>query len=176
MKKFNVTVLLLLACLVVPACADAAWRVVLKNGGEFTTLRYWKEGGEVRWYIRGMVVGVQQYAVRTIEETPWEYVAPERPRPKKEEVAAVSKETPSPPPQGQADIEAYRKKKEQLGGALELAMSKVHAATKRGDHKAKERAQRDVKKISAEIYDLTDEVKKVNKGTLPEDWWENNNP
>ncbi len=171
MKKFTVTVLLLLACLVASTCADAAWRVVLKNGGEFTTLRYWKEGGEVRWYIRGMVVGVKHYAVRKIEQTPWEYVAFETPRPKKEDVPAVAKETP-PPPQGQVDIKAYRKKKEQLGGALELAMSRVHAATKKGDHKAKERAQREVKKISAEIYDLTDEVKKANKGSLPEDWWE----
>ena len=54
---------------------------------------------------------------------------------------------------------------------LDESLKKLREATRNKDKAAKKMAREDMRKFSKEIYKLTDEVKQVNNGVLPEDWW-----
>lgn len=61
--KLSILLLLLIA---LPAVADAAYRIVLKNGSEIVVETYAKENGEVRFYYRGGIVGIKERDVEKI--------------------------------------------------------------------------------------------------------------
>ena len=73
---------------------------------------------------------------------------------------------------GTVDLEYYKEKKSLLEAELNRTLDRLREATKNKDPKAKKNATDEMRKISAEIYDLTNELKKKNEGELPEGWWE----
>lgn len=60
----QLSILVLLAAL--PAAADAAYRIVLKNGSEIVVETYKKVNGEIQFYYRGGIVGIKEKDVEKI--------------------------------------------------------------------------------------------------------------
>ena len=69
------------------------------------------------------------------------------------------------------NIPDYKKKKDQMNVELEGLIEKVKEANRMKDNKAKEKAQEEMRKVSGQIYKLTDEATEKNEGKLPEGWW-----
>lgn len=177
MKKHLFLDFVLAVVLVLPSIGEAAFVIHLKNGGRHITTHCWEEGQELMFYAAGGVMGIQKQSVKVIEKKPvelrWETV-PVLPAPRTE----VTKPITEPPDKAKAvkteekiDIEAYRNRKGQMTAELDRLSDKLREATRRKDQEAKNRAMEEMRAKSAEIYDLTDEVKKKNKGKLPDGWW-----
>lgn len=176
MKKSILIIVTILSFLVLafPATGDAAYLIRLKNGGEFKTLKYWSEGDQIKFYIYGGVAGIQKDSVRKIEKTVSEGIVCKRPQ-SRQKVAEIPPETidrEAEKTDGKPDIDYYKEKKAFLIVKLDESLEKIREATRNKDPEAKEKARDEMKKISAEIYALTDELKEKNNGELPEGWWE----
>jgi hypothetical protein len=145
----------------------------LKNGGRFVTPQYWEENQEIRFYIAGGVMGVEKRGVLKIrkiaEDSPTATFLPLPPAakpdleaPAKDEAAAVEEKL---------DIQAYRDRKDRMTAELDRISANLREATRRKDQEGKTQALEEMRQKSAQIYDLTDEVTKKNKGRLPDGWW-----
>lgn len=131
----------------------------------------------INFYISGGVIGIEKDAVIQIEESseiPEENTSyiktPEKVPPQ----VNKANETPIIKASDKAEkvnIEVYKNKKDQLTSELNGLLEKQREDTRRGDNEAKEKTKEEIRKISTQIYKLTDEVKERNKGTLPEGWW-----
>ena len=173
MKKLTVIIIALISFLAIPESGDASYRILLKNGGEFKTGRYWKEGSQIRFDIYGGVAGVQKASVRRIEKI----VAPATTiygkHPIDQKAAQGSLDTDglgNEKKQEKVDIAQYLEKKERLTGELSRALENVKKATSGRDPEAKKRAEGEMRRLSGEITALTEEVKGKNNGMLPEGW------
>ena len=174
-KKYLALIGIMVLFLAAPAGGSDAWRISLKNGGEFTTLKYWREGGEVRFYIYDGVMGIGKDSIMTIDK-----VIPENLRYAQ---SGIEQETTVPPSgtssrddkgkeeQEQIDIPLYMEKKERLAAELDRTLERLREATSKRDAEAKEREQKEMRRLTTEIYALTDEVKEKNRGKLPNGWW-----
>ena len=170
--------LLMLACIIMitmcsyPLLSFADYIIHLKSGRQFVTQRYWDEGGEIKFHFKNGVLGVPRSAVVSIEEFTAEAPAPDE-TPNETEVK--TKEEGDEKPDKQVDekkpLKEYYEKMKVLKTKLEESLKKLREATRNKDKAAKKKAREDMRKFSKEIYKLTDEVKRVNKGVLPEDWW-----
>jgi hypothetical protein len=69
------------------------------------------------------------------------------------------------------DFDYYRETKTALKEKLENALQRNREATARQDPDAKESTRQEYLEFSKQIIDLGDELKRKNKGVLP-DWWE----
>jgi hypothetical protein len=173
MKKLTVIIIALISFLAIPDSGDASYRILLKNGGEFKTDRYWKEGSQIRFDIYGGVAGVQKASVRKIEKM----VAPAktiyRKQPVDQKAAQGSLDTDglgNEKKQEKVDIAQYLEKKDHLTGELARALENVKKATSGRDPEAKKRAEGEMRRLSGEITALTEDVKEKNNGALPEGW------
>ncbi|MCK9274445.1 MAG: hypothetical protein M0P57_05075 [Syntrophales bacterium] len=176
--KVSVFILsVIILSLSVLSSADAQWRILLKNGGEFIAVSCWKEKGELKIYMHDIVVGVKSHSVRKIEKIFVDEISVEENKKAPPEDNALpasveeEKQNEEAEPQGRVDMNAYREKKERLESELEMTLTRVHEAAKIGDMVAKERAQEEMRETSARIYELTEELKQANNNTLPSDWW-----
>ncbi|MCK4533920.1 MAG: hypothetical protein KAT81_00235 [Syntrophobacterales bacterium] len=173
-KSILITIILFFLALTFPATGDAAYLIRLKNGGKFTTFKYWSEGNQIKFYIYGGVAGIKKDSVRKIEKTASENIIYKKlqSRQKVAEIPPGTNDRKDEEPEEKLDINYYREQKSQLEATLDKTLDRLREATKNKDPKAKKNATDEMRKISAEIYDLTDELKKKNKGELPEGWWE----
>ena len=180
MKKMLAIFTLLL--LLIPAAGDASFLIRLKNGGQLATPMYWIEGRLIFFYYAGGVAGMERKEIERVE--------------KYEEQAGVfgaqaagTRELPPSPPlpatgeapdpgvpadtrEEKVNIQAYKDKKDQMTVELDDLLEKMREAAARKDEAAREKAMEEIRAKSGEIYKLTDEVTKKNKGKLPEGWWE----
>ena len=66
----NIIALLALSLLLATPCvSDASYIIKLKNGREFVTSRYWEEGGQIKFYSHGGVIGIDKNLIGKIEES-----------------------------------------------------------------------------------------------------------
>ncbi len=173
MKKLTVIIIALISFLAIPGSGDASYRILLKNGGEFKTDRYWKEGSQIRFDIYGGVAGVQKASVRRIERiSPHQMPRSEAVTQKKPVLIGTDRNATEKPDEGSIDIGVYREKKTQLDAELSKALDTLRESTKKGDATGREAARATVDKISEEIYALTDEAMTKSGGNLPKDWWD----
>lgn len=186
MKKVIPVIIIFLALfMILPAIADAAWRVALKNGGEFITSHYWSDDGEILLYSRGCVIGIELHSVKTIEKTKstprLHAVAPAAdsvPTTANQEDVAIEKMETKLAEKGAAtkeeefDIVACQAKMETLKKDLNTTLTIIRQATMENDTVAKQRATEENRRISKEMYLLTDHVKENNDGQLPAGWWD----
>ncbi len=158
-----------------PATGDAAYLIRLKNGGEFKTLKYWSEGNQIKFYIYGGVAGIQKDSVRKIEKTASENIIYKKSQSRQEvaEIPPGANDRKDEKTEEKPDIDYYKEKKALLTVKLDESLEKIREATRNKDPEAKGKARDEMRKISAEIYALTDELKEKNNGELPEGWWEN---
>jgi hypothetical protein len=170
---------------------SASYRLQLKNGNELKTSHYWEEGEEIKFYIYGGIAGIQKEFVTRVTKSDSNYrddtllkeefeqnstpsaLSGSRLR-ESFQVRGGEKENQS---RGNAEsIEAtdfndYREKKAMLKAKLEDALQRNREAIARRDTKAKELTRQEYLEFSRQIIDLGDELKRKNKGVLP-DWWE----
>lgn len=175
MKKL-ILVIAVISVLVIPAVSPAAYLIQLKNGGEFATPQYWMEGQEIRFYIGTGIMGLEKGLIAKIEKFESEeidsaFIVTPPPQPIKPTLApAASVETKSA--DKKIDLKAYQDKMAKLKVDLNRTLTRIKKATTRNDLIEKEAAMADNRRISAEMWQLTDELKSKNKGKLPADWWE----
>ena len=174
MKKLIPMIVIIFSFLSFPVTGDASYRIRLKNGGEFKTLRYWSEGDQIKFYIYGGIVGIHKDSVGKIEKTAPANIRPARSgsEQKAAKVSSKANNLKDKKAGSEVDIEYYKKKKKQLEAELKRALDRVREAAKNNDSEAREKARDEVKKISAKMYDLTAELIKKNNGKMPEGWWE----
>jgi hypothetical protein len=178
MKNLALTVIILLSFSAFPAAGDASYLILLKNGGKLTTPRYWSEGDQIKFYIYGGIAGIKKDSVGKIEKSASEnmmYVKPQVRQETTEEVSEVSSKTNDRENEKtgeKPDINYYKEKKSLLKAELDRTLDRLREATKDRDPEAKKKAREEMRKISSQIYDLTDELKEKNTGKLPEGWWE----
>lgn len=145
------------------------------------TSQYWEKNNEIRFFNSGGVVGIEKNFVLKIEKLPADPYrdatirTPERPLPQAKPAPAATEEKQAavaPEVEEKVDIPAYKDKKAQMMVELNEIAQRLREATRQKDEAAKERIKEEMRKTSGQIYDLTDEVTKKNKGKLPEGWWE----
>lgn len=179
MKRFGVKKIISIAVIFLlpayPALSSAAYLIELINGNKFITSGHWEEGGEIRFYYYGGVVGFPKEIVREIRESDLPYNEPlpeEKPSKTDGEIAdeAVM-------PQGNSakaqppDDSAYRARKESLKKQIAEAMNKYNASLGQDDKKEIAETYQEAARLSAELKALKKEVKEKYGGKLP-DWWQ----
>jgi hypothetical protein len=168
----------------------ASYFLHLKNGNELRTSHYWEEGDEIKLYIYGGVAGIHKGFVSKVttsnvtdkEDTTHNEDIEKSQTPSvtsgqksKETVQNRSSQTESKtsgiPEKAEAiDFDYYRERKAVLKEKLEDALQRNREATTSQDQEAKESSRKEYLEFSKQIIDLGDELKRKNKGVLP-DWW-----
>ena len=171
----------------IPAVSNASYFLRLKNGGELVTPRYWVEGKLIYFYYGGGIAGIERKEIDRVEryeketddymDTTLENMGKKRLPPVSSitditEKAQGSETTPEVKGgEEKVNLEDYKNKKDQMTAELDGLLERLREATRIKDKDAKEKTREEIRKISAQIYKLTDEVKEKNKGKLPEGWW-----
>ena len=181
-------VILLLMIVFCPVFSSDAAVIYLKNGGRLTTSAHWREGEMVFLNVAGGVMGVERASVlRIVEEKSTPSGATDVVINADPEKARVSPASPPPatvkkkistsktaavkPTEKPLDLDPYLKRHRELKVGLDDTVERLRRATRDQDDRAKEAAREEMRKISGQIYDLTDEVKSKNDGRLPTNWW-----
>jgi hypothetical protein len=173
----------------------ASYQLLLKNGNEIKTSHYWEEGDEIKFYVYGGVAGIQKGLVSKVTTSNVNYKedssskehleksrAPSVLSGQKSKVSAQTRdsETPSRADGGggksgekteSIDFDSYRERKAALKEKLEDALQRNREATAKQDQGLKESTRKEYLDFSKQILDLGDELKRKNKGVLP-DWWD----
>ncbi len=182
MKKFFSTMIPLLLILL-PVMSDASSLILLKNGGQVVTRFYWFEGRYIFFYYAGGTAGIERKEIDRIRSSEdrekhdtgniivWnpgiKDLPPELPIMKKAQESVKPKEEK----EAKVDIEAYRKKKDQLKVELDGLLEQQRQTAGSADEDAKGKIREGIVNVSTQIYKLTDEVTEKNKGKLPDGWW-----
>ncbi len=178
MKKVFLA-LIISVLLFVPASGEAAYLLLLKNGGRLTTPLYWVEGRQLYFFYAGGVVGVEKGEIVRIEKRATE----QRPEVSDASESVKRKDTPHPiageeklplvkTPEEKLNIAEQKRQKDQLTSELNELLEKRRQAKAKKDVDTSKRITEEILNTSAEIYKITDEVTKTNKGQLPEGWWD----
>jgi len=181
--------LLLILIFLFPSVTPAASVVYLKNGGRLTTPVWCREGNMIVLQTAAGLMSIESREVLKIVSDDADAVA--APAPAGPAAAERAGKDALPPPAAQAgaaspavappplpppvaekvDLNAYKARKIELQGELDVVLAKMREFARLQDEPAKEQARREMREISARIYELTDEVKRLNNGVLPPDWW-----
>jgi hypothetical protein len=169
----------------------ASYLLHLKNGNELRTSHYWEEGDEIKFYAYGGVAGLQKAFVSRVTVSSLNYK--EDPD-SKEEIEKNRDPLVSSGPKSKesrqiqirtresqsgenvendevVDFDYYRERRASLKEKLEDAIQRHREATARKDQEAKESTRKEYLGFSKQIIDLGDELKRKNKGVLP-NWWQ----
>lgn len=176
MKKF-ILLIATIAFFICPSICFSSYLIELNNGSTFITNHHWKEGRQIKFYCYGGVVGIEKEFVKAIRESDMAYKEEidskqdgADPKSKINEKAVIT--TIEKKENGTVDLEYYKEKKTALTAELDESLERLREATRNKDPEAKNKARDEMREISTKIYDLTDELKEKNNGTLPEGWWE----
>jgi hypothetical protein len=187
MRKYLLWMSVVISVLFLPVVTDAACLIRLESGGRIWTPHCWEEGGELKFCVGEGVAGVEKNMVRHIEKTAMTsgvvYEAPSPARAPADTAEKAEKSPSSPanvesgaalpkPPAKQVDVKAYQDRMAKLKTDLNRTLARIKKATANNDPGDKEEATAENRRISDEMYRLTDELKEGNNGVLPADWWE----
>jgi hypothetical protein len=169
----------------------ASYLLHLKNGNELGTSHYWEEGDEIKFYVYGGVAGIQKGFVSRVttsnvnykedtsdkeflekSRTPLVLSGPKSKESSQIQIGKRERQSGGNAEKGEVvDFNYYRERKAALKEKLEDALQRNREATARKDQEAKELTRKEYLEFSQQIIDLGDELKRKNKGMLP-DWWE----
>ena len=174
-RLLMVTLTIMITSLSYTLLSFADYIIHLKSGRQFVTDRYWEEGGEIKFHFKHGTLGVPKEAVVSIEEvageTPKKEETPPEAAPSEEKEESKKVEEGVKKTENTKPLHEYWEQKKALKVKLDEALNRLREATRNKDKAAKKKAREDMRKFSKEIYKLTDEVKQINNGVLPEDWW-----
>jgi len=183
MKKIILSAFILISFFAFPLLSHASYIIHLKGGGQFITSKYWEEDGQIKFFVSGGMMGIDKDTVRKIEKSNidaneyYEINKPEKASPQVDRTLEKAIKKDAIPPDSAAkkekvDIKAYQDKMRKLKAELDKTLEIVREAEKNKDIDAERKARADLRQISTEIYNLTDELKEKNNGELPAEWWE----
>ncbi|MDD5712299.1 MAG: hypothetical protein PHY31_06000 [Smithellaceae bacterium] len=187
MRKLLISILLIVVAALCAAESRAAYMIILKNGGTIITSYYRYEGKTLVFSSPDGMVGISREDVARIESADvvpppaisrkvpktGEAAPAAAPAPAQEEGTQLpsSPASPSEAKQEKVDIQGYQDRMAELRAQLNESVERMQNAMSSQDKEAEAQARADMRRISAEIYRLTDELKAKNQGKLPEDWW-----
>lgn len=173
MKKAATILLILISFFSFIRFGEASYIIHLKHGGQFVTPQYWEDkGGMIFFFVKGGTIGIEKNTVKNIKKL---NISDEG------EPADKEKETPAgagPLPdqkirkEEKVDLKAYENKMAKLKTALNKTLDRIKKADADNNQLEKDAAIEENRKISAEMWELTDELKEKNNGKLPVNWWE----
>ena len=100
-------------------------------------------------------------------------IKPQEPEKSPVEAEQKAEEILSPQePREKIDLKAYQDKMAKLKADINKTLTRIRKATTSKDLDATNEATEDNRKISAEMWKLTEELQEKNNGKLPADWWE----
>lgn len=171
--KRVIPIIVIIAFLTCPMVSYASYLIWLKNGGKLITYHYWEEGNQIMFYIYGGILGIQKDFVREIKESDLIYreETVEQKKPETAKIQEKKADTENKKENEKVDLEYYRKKRAVLKDKLDEALRKYQEVSETKDYEAKKKVRKELTKLSGQLFDLADEVKKKNKGMLPT-WWE----
>lgn len=176
MKNCFLIIFAVISFFIAPAIGNASYIIHLKNGGQLKTSHYWLENQQVKFYIRGGVMAIEKDSVGYIEESPVAIEDGSEAKTKEGDPAEVPKELTKDPlsqlSSGELNLKNYQERMAKLKDDLNKTLVRIQSATTKEDQAAKDDAIEDNRKISAEMWSLTEELKQKNDGHLPADWWE----
>ncbi len=192
MKK-TISSLIILLLFLVPALGNASYLIRLKNGGQLFTSAYWFEDRMILFYCPGGIAGMERREIDRIERDdtydnlgtvgrdiekkapppPPKTEKPQEPEKSPVEAEQKAEEILSPQePREKIDLKAYQDKMAKLKADINKTLTRIRKATTSKDLDATNEATEDNRKISAEMWKLTEELQEKNNGKLPADWWE----
>ncbi len=177
--KNLVSAIVTIAFLIYPSICLSAYIIQLKNGGKFITYHYWEEGGEIKFYIYGGVMGISKDLVRKISESdlPYKEEVVEQKAPPTPDVPEVApkeagekagEETKTK--SKDIDVAYYKKEKRALMEKHREARERLKQATKVRNKAAIREAKKEIKAIKSQLTELAIKLKEENNGMLPA-WW-----
>jgi len=160
----------------------ASYLIHLKNGSELLTNWYWEEGDQLMFYFSGGIVGIQKDFINNIKESNLVYrekdmkaQAPQAPVDQKSRIIEEGQSKKSEKDNSGAekvDFDYYKQKRREFLEKLDEAQERYEEVLKTKDPQASEHARQEWVSFGTKIHQLADELKKKNKGVLP-DWWDN---
>lgn len=181
MKKIILSAFILISFFAFPLLSHASYIIHLKGGGQFITSKYWKEDGQIKFFVSGGMMGIDKDTVRAIEKSKI-HADDYQTNQSKQTIPKVNpalektiKEETVPEANAKeekVDLKAYQEKMDKLKADINKTLTRMRKATASKDQIAKDDAAEENRRISAEMWKLTDELKAKNKGKLPDDWWE----
>jgi len=182
MKKIILSAFILISFFAFPLLSHASYIIHLKDGGQFITSKYWKEDGQIKFIVSGGIMGIDKDTVRKIEKSNidangyYESNKPEKVSPQVNPTPGNEiKKEPLPDTnvkKEKIDLKAYQDKMAKLKSDINKTLTRIKKANIINDQNAKDEATADNRRISDEMWKLTDELKEKNNGKLPDDWWE----
>jgi len=175
------------ALLLEPLPAFPAYLIVLKNAEHFVTSSYWETKDQVSFYQSGGIVSIEKSAVAAIKESDVGYIEmldlPAKPATPVEPTAGPPSQSeqgaaavdPAEEEQKEVDLSKYRAMKTEIIARYRDAKERQRAAIQSRDRVAQQTINRELKKIEFERTNIAVEVRKANKGILPE-WWRRSEP
>jgi len=164
------TSLLVGICLVAsPLPSFADYLIQLKNGRQIITPSYRYEDQEVIFDVGNGSASIKAHTIASITHRKIEGLVE---RPGGDAGTRPEKRTgpPSPAAQKEPTLSAYKQKKDDIVLQIDGALEKYREALSSQDGANQERLQQEITALSKQVFDLTDEVKRQNKGQLPEGW------
>ena len=176
MKNY-IAVIVIIAFLICPSICFSSYLIELKNGSTFITNHYWKEKGQIKFYCRGGVVGIGKNMVQGIRasDLPYKEKIIEQAASQTPEIASkeAGKKTgeKAKAESKKIDVEYYQRMNEELWEKYMEAKERYDQSKLDRDEFAKNDAKKEVKEALDKLTELSRELKKKNKGVLP-DWWQ----
>ena len=180
LMKNYIAAIVTIVFLVCPSISFSSYLIELKNGSDFITNHYWKEKGQIKFYCRGGVVGIEQNLIKGIRESDLPYVVEELQPARKENVRAEAEYKPELEQKKETRLPPHPEKKAFLEEKMRIATEIETVSTAFREAKAKKDRERTneqwekllllQKKLSA----LRDQVKTAHGGQIPS-WWDKGN-
>ena len=155
----------------------SSYLVELMNGNQLIIYAYWEEGGQIRFYSYGGVVGVQKGLVREIKETNLAYIIEEPEPPRRWNDPIETRDESSleheelRPTAGSGDRDLLEEKRRVM-----MRFTAVSAAFKEAKAKKnRKQMQEERKKLlasQAELSTLLKKARNVHGGQMPIWWYE----
>ncbi len=176
MKKF-ILLIATIAFLICPSICFSSYLIELKNGSTFIINHYWKEGGQIKFYYYGGVVGIKKKFVRKIRETDLPYKEEVVKQKACQTIEIGSKEAGKKTDEKtkkemeKIDLTSYKNKKNTLMERYSEAKKKLQQATKNRNRALQREANNELKEINKQKSAIAMEIKGKNNGILPK-WWQ----
>ena len=167
--------LLTIAFLIHPSICLSSYLVELINGNQLVIYAYWEEGGQIRFYSHGGVVGVEKGLVREIKEANLAYIIEEIRPPRRwndhvetrDESSWEEEEQGPIADPGDKDLLEEKRRVMMRFSAVSAAFKEAKA---KNDRKQMQKERRKLLASQAELSRLLKKARNVHGGQVPT-WW-----
>jgi len=178
LMKHYIAVMVTLIFFICPSICFSSYLIELNNGSAFIINHYWKEGGQIKFYYYGGVVGIKKEFVRKIRESDLPYIVEEPQPAKKEKSRAEAEYKPEskqkkearllPPPEKKAFLE----EKMRIATEIEAVSAAYKKAKVKKDRNEQDKHWKKLLLLHKKRSALRDQAKTAHGGQVPSWWWD----